>query len=89
MMNCNEVEELMGAYVLGALPFESLSDIGEHLLTCANHPDAAELGTVASSLALVAPEREPPPALKTRIMDVVYKEGSTPVATLRPVASYA
>ena len=75
-MNCDEVEELMGAYVLGALPSESLSDIGEHLLTCANHPDAAELGVVASSLAFVAPEKEPPPALKTRIMDVVYEESS-------------
>ena len=83
-MNCDEVEELMGAYVLGALPSESLSDIGEHLLTCANHPDAAELGAVASSLALVAPEREPPPALRTRIMDVVYKEGGSAVAAPRP-----
>ena len=82
-MNCDEVEELMGAYVLGALPSESLSDIGEHLLTCANHPDAAELGAVASSLALVAPEREPPPALKTRIMDAVNKESRAPVAAAR------
>ena len=83
-MNCDEVEELMGAYVLGALPSESLSDIGEHLLTCANHPDAVELGAVASSLALAIPEAEPPLALKTRIMDVVYKEGSTPVAVRGP-----
>ena len=83
-MNCDEVEELMGAYVLGALPSESISDIGEHLLTCANHPDAAELGAVASSLALVAPEREPPPALRTRIMDVVYKEGGSAAAARGP-----
>jgi anti-sigma-K factor RskA len=84
LMNCDEVEELMGAYVLGALPSESLSDIGEHLLTCANHPDAAELGAVASSLSLAVPEAEPPLALKTRIMDVVYREGSTPVAVRGP-----
>jgi anti-sigma-K factor RskA len=84
VMNCDEVEELIGAYVLGALPAESLSDIGEHLLTCENHPDAAELGAVASSLAFAAPEREPSPALKTRIMDVVYKEGSAPAAARRP-----
>ena len=84
LMNCDEVEELMGAYVLGALPPESLSDIGEHLLTCANHPDAAELGAVASSLALVAPEREPPLVLKTRIMDVVQKETSAPPAAHGP-----
>jgi anti-sigma-K factor RskA len=83
LMNCDEVEELMGAYVLGALPPESLSDIGEHLLTCVNHPDAAELGAVASSLALVAPEREPPLALKARIMDAVHKESSAVPAVRR------
>lgn len=73
-MNCDEAEDLIGAYVLGALPFESLADIGEHLATCGNHPDAAELQRVASSLALAAPEMDPPPTLKARLMDAVRAE---------------
>jgi anti-sigma-K factor RskA len=73
-MNCVEVEELIGAYALGALPVESLADIGEHLVSCAKHPEAADLKAVAASLAFAAPEREPPPALKMRLMDAVRGE---------------
>jgi anti-sigma-K factor RskA len=82
-MNCDEVEELIAAYVLGALPFESLSDIGEHLATCGNHPDAAELQGVASSLAFAVPEMEPPPALKARLMDAVRAEAGPAEARAR------
>jgi anti-sigma-K factor RskA len=82
-MNCDEVEDLIGAYVLGALPFESLADIGEHLATCGNHPEAPELQSVASSLALAAPEMEPPPALKTRLMDAVRAEAGPAEARSR------
>jgi len=78
-MNCDEVEDLIGAYVLGALPAESLSDIGEHLATCANHPEAAELQTVAAALAFAAPEADPSPALKTRLMAAVRAERPAPV----------
>jgi anti-sigma-K factor RskA len=73
-MNCEEVEELIGAYALGALPVETLADIGEHLVSCANHPEAAALKAVAASLAFAAPEQEPPPALKTRLMAAVRGE---------------
>ena len=48
-MNCEEVEELIGAYALGALPVEMLADVGEHLVSCANHPDAADLKAVAGT----------------------------------------
>ena len=85
-MNCDEVEELIGAYVLGALPTESLSEIGEHLATCANHPETAELQAVAGSLALAAPEKEPSPALKTRLMAAVGSEGRAP-AQAKPSAN--
>lgn len=78
-MNCEEVEDLIGAYVLGALPAESLSDIGEHLATCVNHPEVAELQTVATSLALAVPEAEPSPALKRQLMSAVRAEGPAPV----------
>ena len=81
-MNCQEVEDLIGAYALGALPAESLSEVRGHLATCVNHPEAAALRAVASSLTLAAPEVEPPAALKARLMAVV-QEG-LPQATPAP-----
>ena len=83
MINCDEVEELIGAYALGALPVEALAEIGEHLMTCEKHPEAADLSAVAASLAFAAPEREPPPALKTRLMEAVREE-SAPAAPAAP-----
>lgn len=78
VMNCEEVEELIGAYALGALPVEALSEIGEHLDTCEKHPEAAELRAVASSLAFAAAEAEPSPALKTRLMRAIEAEPAAP-----------
>jgi anti-sigma-K factor RskA len=83
-MNCEEVEELIGAYALGALPVETLGEIGEHLATCENHPEAADLKAVAASLAFAVPEREPSPELKTRLMASVGGEpAEAPTATER------
>ena len=82
-MNCEEVEELTGAYALGALPSDSFTDVEEHVSSCSKHPDLAELSAVAISLALAVPDAEPPLALKARIMDVVYKESSAPPAAAR------
>jgi anti-sigma-K factor RskA len=73
-MNCDEVEDLIGAYALGALPVETLGEIGEHLATCEKHPEAAELQAVGASLAFAAPEREPPLGLKSRLMEVLRDE---------------
>lgn len=75
-MICKEVEELSGAYALGALPTAELRSVEEHLASCSRHPDLAELSAVARSLALAAPDAEPPSTLKARIMDIVYKESS-------------
>jgi anti-sigma-K factor RskA len=75
-MNCDEVEDLIGAYVLGALQVETLADVGEHLMTCENHPEADELRTVAGALAFAAPEAEPSSALKTRLMAAVREDSS-------------
>ncbi len=75
-MNCEEVEDLIAAYALGALPGEKLSEIGEHLASCANHPEAADLRAVAASLALAAPEMEPPPALKARLMEAIRADAA-------------
>jgi anti-sigma-K factor RskA len=83
VISCDEVEELIGAYALGALPVEALAEIGEHLMTCEKHPEAAGLSAVAASLAFAAPEREPPLALKTRLMEAVREE-SAPAAPAAP-----
>ncbi len=77
-MNCEEVEDLIAAYALGALPVDALSEIGEHLASCANHPEAAHLRAVAASLSITAPEMEPPPDLKARLMEAIGAEAAEP-----------
>jgi anti-sigma-K factor RskA len=75
-MRCEQVEELAGAYALHALPPEELADVEAHLAGCERHPEVAELLAAASALAVVAPEMEPPPALKDRLMAAVRAEAS-------------
>src|SRR5688572_30237029 len=82
-MNCDEVEELLGAYALGALPDEVWAKVSAHLATCSNHPEASELQAVAGALAFTAPEAQPSAALKTRLMEVVRQQ-SAPVAAVAP-----
>ncbi|MEX0800867.1 MAG: anti-sigma factor [Dehalococcoidia bacterium] len=89
-MNCEEIEELAAAYALGALPPETEGEVEEHLQGCSRHPEIADLRAVAASLAWAAEEREPPAALKTRLMSAI-REGDTPAAKsergARPVAA--
>jgi anti-sigma-K factor RskA len=82
-MNCEEIEELLGVYALGALAPEEDAAVRDHLVSCENHPEAAELQAIAASLAFAVPEREPPAALKSRLMDEVRREGASPVAARR------
>jgi len=83
-MNCEEIEELIGAYALGALPVETLAAVGEHLDSCVNHAEAADFRTVASTLVFAAPEIAPPAALKTRLMAAVRDEASQPTKGPQP-----
>lgn len=73
-MNCEEVEELAGAYALGALPEVERAAVSEHLGSCENHPEMRELQSAAASLALAAPEIDPPPALKSRLLEAIRAE---------------
>ena len=82
-MKCEEVEELAGAYALQALPAETLRDVREHLASCSRHSEVAGLQAVASTLSVAAPEMEPPPGLKTRLMEEIRKEAA-PAAEGRP-----
>lgn len=89
-MNCEEIEELAAAYALGALPPETVREVEEHLQGCSRHPEIADLRGVVASLAWAAEEREPPAALKTRLMSAI-REGDAPAAKpergARPVAA--
>ena len=84
-MNCDEVEDLLGAYALDALPGDVWADVTSHLATCAKHPEAAELRAVAGALAFAAPEAQPPAALKTRLLDALREESAPPAATRRRI----
>jgi anti-sigma-K factor RskA len=84
-MNCDEVEDLLGAYALDALPGDVWADVTSHLATCAKHPEAAELRAVAGALAFAAPEAHPSAALKTRLLDALREESAPPAATPRRI----
>src|SRR2546426_3004029 len=77
-MNCDEVEDILGAYALDALPGELSAEVTAHLATCSKHAEAAELRNVAGALAFAAPEAQPSAALKTRLMDAVRADSAPP-----------
>jgi anti-sigma-K factor RskA len=68
-LTCDEVRDLAGAYVLGALEAADEAAIRAHLATCDQaHPEIAELGGVIPALGELVPIVEPPEGLKARIM---------------------
>lgn len=67
-MSCDQVRDLLPAYVLGALERDDEAVVGEHLATCQLHSEAAELGGVVPHLAESLDPVEPPAALRGRIM---------------------
>ena len=68
MIRCEELEDLIAAFSLGALTPEEMDEVNEHLSSCDKHPEVAEMEAVASALVMSAPERQPLAALKSRIM---------------------
>ena len=68
-LTCDEVRELAGSFVLGALDADEEAAVREHLATCPEaHEEIAELGGVLPALAESVPVVEPPAGLKGRIM---------------------
>jgi anti-sigma-K factor RskA len=68
-LTCDEVREMAGAFVLGALDARAEVAVRAHLETCADpHGEIAELGGVLPAFAEVVPMVEPPAGLKARIM---------------------
>lgn len=68
-MNCAEIDELAGAFALGALPPDEAADVAAHLYTCARgHAELADLEATAALLPLLCAPVEPPASLRFRIL---------------------
>ena len=68
-LTCDEVRELAGAFVLGALDPAEVAAVRAHLASCDDaHEEIAELGGVLPALAESVPVVEPSEGLKARIM---------------------
>lgn len=71
-MNCEQAEELLGAYAVDALDAADAAAFRAHIASCAEHARAAaELRAVAARLPDLADEREAPPALRSRLLDAI------------------
>jgi anti-sigma-K factor RskA len=71
-MDCQQFEELAGAYVLGATSELERYAAQAHLTTCAScQHTVRELQAVTDLLPLAAPAVEPSPGLKKRVMAAV------------------
>jgi hypothetical protein len=69
-LTCDEVREMAGAFVLGALDARDEAAVRAHLATAHAdaHSEIAELGGVVAAFAELVPAVEPPAGLKARIM---------------------
>ncbi len=73
-MNCEEAEELLGAYALDALPEDDAQRLREHLHSCQKHDTAtAELRSTASRIAATTDAVAPPAALRARVLHAVAR----------------
>ena len=85
-LTCDEVREMAGAFVLGALDAAESAAVRAHLETCDDaHEEIAELGGVLPTLAESVPVVEPPEGLKARIMAAAaadLEERTAEVATV-------
>ena len=71
-MNCEQAEELLGAYAVDALDAEEAAAFRAHIASCSNHASAAaELRAVAARLPELAGERDAPVALRSRVLDAI------------------
>ncbi len=71
-MDCQQFEELAGAYALGATSESERRYAQAHLATCDRCSKMArELQEITDCLPLAVPQVEPSPALRTRVMAAV------------------
>jgi anti-sigma-K factor RskA len=86
-LSCEQVDELAGAYALGAVDPDEDRSIGEHLATCDQpHAGARELIGAGAALAAGAEDVEPSPGLRDRLMATVAgtPQEHRPVAMVKP-----
>ena len=74
-MNCNEADEMMGAYALDALPPNEIEAMRAHIATCPAHAAAvAELRAVAARLPALVDAMPAPAALRSRVLAAITAE---------------
>lgn len=72
-LTCEEVSELAGAYALGLLDADERATIEDHLVDHW-HEEYAGARAAVLALASAAPEADPSPALRARILDAARME---------------
>jgi anti-sigma factor RsiW len=81
-LTCDEVVEMAGSFVLGALDPASDAAVRAHLAACPeSHEEMAELGGAVVALAESVPIVEPPAGLKARIMAAAAADLAARAAT--------
>jgi anti-sigma-K factor RskA len=75
-MNRDDARELSGAYAIRALATEQSREVDAHLSDSQLREEIVALRATASALVLAAPEREPPAALRSRIMAAIAETDS-------------
>ncbi|MBF6599160.1 MAG: anti-sigma factor [Dehalococcoidia bacterium] len=87
-MNCEEAEDLLGAWALDALTDDERGEMAAHLRSCARHAAAAaDWRATAARLAATADVVAPPPALRSRVLQAIAATPQDGVA--RPVLAGA
>ena len=80
-MTCDEIAELSGLYVLGALEPAEYQVMTRHLASCSEaHEEIRELGGVVPALAALVEPIDPPDALKARVMSAIAADAQVPVS---------
>jgi hypothetical protein len=81
-MNCEEARQNAAAYALGALTEAEQVEFERHIAECGEEHDISPLIEAAGRLAESAPEIEPPPHLRARILAAAeaVTEGETATA---------
>lgn len=86
-LTCDEVREMAGVYVLGALDASDEAAVRAHLASHADaHPEIAELGSVIAAFVEIVPVVEPPEGLKARIMAAAADLAVPTTALAAPIA---
>lgn len=82
-MECWEIDELLGAYILSAVSDQERSAADQHLANCGRHQSAIEeLERSRSLLTLAARTREPQPKLRTRILAAIVADSAAATVPL-------